>query len=463
MKICTRPWDYLYVIDAENGQVWPCSWLNMRGSEHCLGNLLEQDVEEIFESDRAKEFRESILDGSYRYCSVQECCFLSNDWLPEISEKEFNELIASSVPTKFNLAYDETCNHACPSCRNECFKGSKEYYDKVDTIGEKLLPFLNNATYVSANGRGDLFACEHILQLLERLNPNREDFVFLIETNASLFDAAHFKRIEHLSKFSIKVTATVNSFVDSTYRYLNGFANHVDKVIDNLRYMKGLREKGQIKKLTLSMVVQESNFRELPEWTRRCFEEFGADNVRIRGIMQFSMDENEFWYKDVFNPAHPFYSEVLEILKDPIFKDERVWFWEGDYTSVRKPRELPSKRFELNYNLLWKLTQLYDKQMLDDIFDDYKTERIALYGAGKLAEYLIDHVNSVKFVKVFDGFKKEAKLACYPIVKLESDSCIDDVDLVINTVPFYKEELNELLNSIGYCGKVISLEDMFKE
>lgn len=93
--------------------------------------------------------------------------------------------------------------------------------------------------------------------------------------------------------------------------------------------------------MQLATVVQERNFWELPEFTRRCIEEFGADSVRIRPFFPyFGSTAGEYkstpeyqWFCDVRNPYHPYYNEYKKIMKDPIFKNPKVLEWLGNLDS----------------------------------------------------------------------------------------------------------------------------------
>lgn len=76
------------------------------------------------------------------------------------------------------------------------------------------------------------------------------------------------------------------------------------------------------------MIVQEANFRDLPEFVSRCLNEFKVDKVRLGAILKFGMRDDEYWFKDVFNPLNPCYKKAVEILHDPILNDSRAWYWE---------------------------------------------------------------------------------------------------------------------------------------
>lgn len=68
---------------------------------------------------------------------------------------------------------------------------------------------------------------------------------------------------------------------------------------------------------------------EVPEFAKRCIEDFGADQVVIKPLYHwFGLSEDLYWQKDILNPMHPYHKEYMEVLKHPIFKNEKVFFWE---------------------------------------------------------------------------------------------------------------------------------------
>ena len=61
MKFCEKPFKSVYL--APDGEVWPCGWM------HCtMGNLYEQSMDEIWNSEAAEAARSSILDDSFAFC-----------------------------------------------------------------------------------------------------------------------------------------------------------------------------------------------------------------------------------------------------------------------------------------------------------------------------------------------------------------------------------------------------------
>lgn len=465
MKFCERPWKYWWMMSAE-GDVAACPWFT--DQKLMIGNILNQSVEEIIQGDIVKSIQASILDGSFRYCSPQLCTFIGNNTLPDLSKEEIDEIIQDNLPNEFNIAYDDTCNHACPSCRDCHFIADQEYYEKVDIISEKMLPYFENAKMISINGRGEVFASAHLLSMLKRLRPKKEDFRLVIETNGALFDRAHWEQLEHLKNCYIRVITTVQSFNDIIYRELSGHANHVDKLIDNLQYIHELREKEVINEFVISMIVQESNFRELPAFIERCLNEFAVDNVRIRGIMRFNMPEEEFWYKDMFNPVHPFYKEAMAVLQHPILKNPKVWYWEGNYKETRKPQFHPSQKkidkFKNYYELLCAFELQNDKRAMEIKWrETYKNQRIAIYGAGNIGKIICRKFceANIKVICIIDINPKELnEYLGVPVLKVKETYDLKNIDIIFITIDSEQEAIRTMLNCMGYRGRMLTVDKL---
>ena len=66
----------------------------------------------------------------------------------------------------------------------------------------------------------------------------------MLETNGSLFDEEHWKQIENLGKYKLNVAITIMSFEESVYQHLSGVNYPIEKIENNLRYVKNFARKG---------------------------------------------------------------------------------------------------------------------------------------------------------------------------------------------------------------------------
>lgn len=67
MKFCPRFYDYLY-LDHYNGDIYLCQWINSKKGS--IGNLLEDTVEDAYNSKHANYLRSTMDDQSFRFCRL---------------------------------------------------------------------------------------------------------------------------------------------------------------------------------------------------------------------------------------------------------------------------------------------------------------------------------------------------------------------------------------------------------
>lgn len=326
-KICERALNWIQIIDYK-GTIRLCSWMR----DNIIGSLSCQNIKQIYHSERAYDLREKLMNGDYSLCNIDECPYLAmndmNNHMIEIDD-------IPEYPTELYLGFEEICNYSCTCCniqhtmRMNKEKNLQDGYDKIEEQLKELLPHLKK---ISANGLGELFCSKRTLKLLSEWKPlsPAEEISVVLETNGSLFDNTHWKQISNLGQYNLSVAITVMSFDEVTYQYLSGTTLPICQIEENLRFVKNLREKEIINYLELATVVQERNFRTLPEFVKRCIEEFGADAVRLRPYAPSGSQKPEIeWFMDVRNPNHPYYTEYRSVMENVIFKHPKVKDWSG--------------------------------------------------------------------------------------------------------------------------------------
>lgn len=338
MKYCHYGFEYLY-LDNYLGDVYICPWME---PEVCkIGNLLEKSLDEIWHGEIAENFRNMFRENCFKHCRSQACPHLQNNDLPEITDMdEYKRLTKTPDKPKFiNLAYDFVCNQSCETCRTRVFIPPQGYKERMEIIREKIAPYLDTAQQISMSGHGDPFASPYMMDILENMHPENKNFALLIETNGVFFDEEHWERIKHLKDVNINITVTTNSFDEFTYNHISRGGNF-NKLMHNLKFISELRKKGDIKNFTNVLVVQDRNFREIPSFINKTFNEYAVDNILLRPVYQWgTMNAEVFWFKDVLNPKHPYHQEYLEIMQHPSLKDPRVYNFGGgtEHPSVDYP------------------------------------------------------------------------------------------------------------------------------
>ena len=255
MRICKRAVDFVQVIN-ENGDVRLCSWLYDGG---VIGRLTEKTMKEIYHSKEAELIQEYHCNGNHSNCNPNACPYVANDTVKE-NEIEIDKI--PEYPESLYLAYENVCNYRCVMCtipdcmqRTEAKEREKKL-QRIDKELEKILPYVKN---ISANGLGELFVSKHTLNLLSKWKPlaKKEECSVLLETNGALFNKENWEKISNLGQYNLSVAITVLSFEEEIYRELSGTTLPISNLIDNLHFVKSLREKGIINYFEIATVYQE--------------------------------------------------------------------------------------------------------------------------------------------------------------------------------------------------------------
>lgn len=447
MKICKRALEFVQIINHK-GTVRLCGWIK----NEIIGCLSDNTMEEIYHSECANKLREKLSCGDYSDCYMDACPYLAmntiEDNLVEIDE-------VPKYPEKLYLAFEEVCNYRCISCTTPhvmCQTNKEEAEKGYDLIEEKLKEVLPHVKTLGANGRGEFFASKRTLKMLSEWKPlaPKEEITVDIESNGSLFDEEHWKQIENIGQYNVRVEITVMSFDETTYQMLSGCKLPISQIENNLRFIKGLRDKGIVNYFEIATVVQERNFRTLPEFTRRCIEEFGADYVRLRPYMPWHSQEPHIeWFMNVRNPLHPYYEEYREMWKDPIFQHPKVHDWSGQLDSEYETA-VPYKVDVIKKRILLDLL-LKPEEFLKNITASGE-KNIVIYGLGEIGKAII---SVMKHRNLMPLYVIERNNSCSDYLGVEvhgidnMDSLNKDVQIVITPL-LDSCDIKDMLQKEGY-------------
>lgn len=456
MIFCKKPFTSVYL--APHGEVWPCGWM------HCvMGNIYEQDLEEIWNSGAAGLARESIKNGSFAFCREVSCPYCERGELEDLSLEEIASYTPLDIPEDITIANDRTCNIACTSCRGEVCVSSREEREKIDGVLKRLLPIANKAQKLDMNGQGEFLANPSFIQFLEELRPERKDFMINFETNGILFDEAHWARFAHLGEFSISATVTLNSLQREVYRYLSGGFDQLDRELQNLRFLSQLRREGKFNELSVTIIVQDCNFWEVPEYIKTFTEssEYEVDRIVMKPLYKwFKMDEETYWFKNILNPMHPYHEAYRKILADDCWKSPKVYDW-GCH-NIREAMPHPLKQEEIYRKILSKVYT--NQEGLAPV--EYLKRRVAELGAKRIGFYGKNEF-SLSFAKLLQEagveifqltwVPEDCEGAFTKVAKQEFEPDMADVMLIIDFFKggyWFKD-----LRSLGFQGPILSVEE----
>jgi MoaA/NifB/PqqE/SkfB family radical SAM enzyme len=341
---CSRPFKWFEVQRNELGDVYLCcpSWL-----ETSVGNLRRQSVEEIWNGEKAQDIRRSILDGSFRYCNRSTCPFLQAVAEPvqrveEVADDDLKLVIAGGLvrlpygPREINCCHDRSCNLSCPSCRTSIIMERDMKQEILEIQGKIKTEALKDAQCLYLTGSGDPFASPFFREWLQTMR--REDLPNLqrihLHTNALMWTPRMWATLDHdVQRLITSAEISVDAATPATYA-VNRRPGNFDKLLENLAFIRTLRKQGPLRWVGLSMVVQENNFVEMPEFVR-LGRRYHVDRVSFGRLTNWgTYSDEEFHRRAIHFPTHPRHEEFLESLHAEILSDPDVFL--GNLAELRQ-------------------------------------------------------------------------------------------------------------------------------
>ncbi len=300
--ICTFPFNAAQI--SMQGEVFVCCppWCN----NYSFGNIYEQSFDEIWNGDKAKEFRRQFINNNYKYCNLDLCV---KDCSQNIQPSEI-----APKPKTFIFCYDSTCNVKCIFCRSCHQKQDLSYFD--ENMDEIISNMLENAENVVLSGVGEALFSPHSRKLIKRISEMFPNIKFSLISNGILCDEENLKQLGIIDKL-LSITISLHAVKKSTYDKLvkNG---DFDKVMKNLKFLSELKQNGKLDRFILNFVVTSYNYKEMPDYINMA-EKFGA-TVGFLELLKLDTNENVYKELNIFNENHPKYNDFVRVMKNPIFR-----------------------------------------------------------------------------------------------------------------------------------------------
>ena len=323
-RVCPEPFRKVMIL--QNGDVIICcpQWLPA-----VIGNVLEQDIKDIWAGEKANIIRQTILDGSYKYCDKKVCHFIAEAEKIFPLKQDFNPRV-KQFPTEINLSVDGTCNLYCPSCRIEKITFLGEQREKAAKIIGSVLDSLfyaphNEHVELEIDGIGDIWSSAIYRNEFEtrdcfskpELWPNLK---YTLLTNGVLMTEKIQNKHATLFTQTKIVKISIDAGNEPSYNKVR-LGGNWNTLWKNLDYLYESRLKKPENKVDWAWVVvlQEDNFESVPELIRRAYKY--PDNlpmIHLHPILQGEhMPDFIFRDKAVWLETSPRYSKLLEILNSP--------------------------------------------------------------------------------------------------------------------------------------------------
>ena len=106
------------------------------------------------------------------------------------------------------------------------------------------------------------------------------------------------------------------------------------RLLENLAFIRDLRIGGPLRWVGISMVVQQNNFLEMPDFVRMTTD-FGFDTAYFSQLLNWgTFSDKEYSARAIHRQGHPRYTELLSLLRNKVFDDPVVNL--GNLTELRE-------------------------------------------------------------------------------------------------------------------------------
>ncbi len=329
-RICTKPFEWLELSNQPSGEVFLCcpGWLPVS-----VGNLNRDDAKTIWQSSRASEIRQTVIDGSFKYCSKDFCPYVAEPFAPEspikdVEEYEYQEYqlavdqpeLYLSSPQTINCAYDRSCNLQCPSCRSEILQATKAEREGYFTLIHEVLDvFSDELGVLYVTGGGDPFASRHYWELLTSDIADRyPKLQYRLHTNAIMFTQERWAKMHKLHGKIVEVEVSIDGGREASYE-INRYPAKWDVLLERMAFVASIRRQFPTMVLKINHVVQANNWRDMKALITLAHT-WGADILKFSKINNWgTYTPTEYRRVCIHDPLHDDFHDFMAFIADPIF------------------------------------------------------------------------------------------------------------------------------------------------
>lgn len=309
---CKNPWNCLELNN--DGRCFFCN--PCFSNFNSIGNIFEQDIDEIWNGPKAQEYRRDIIEKKYTFCNYDVCNGNKSEEL--IS----NDLIAP-YPEYINIGYDYTCAQKCIICRDEIKVLPKEETEKWESkLATHILPITSNVKYMFINCRGEFFDSIHTQKMTAAILNNNPNIKVEFISNGIKCTEENLKKHNLLDKL-YKVHISLHAAKRKTYKQI--FRNDkFDVVMKNIKFISNLKKSGKINDFEIMFVITDANYKDMPDFVRLAekLEAKAVFSACIGGYAEYIKNREDY---AVFYQNHHNYNDFVKMLKMPIFNSSHCF------------------------------------------------------------------------------------------------------------------------------------------
>ena len=275
--VCWNPFTYMEI--HENGLATMCcpAWISETFDAY---NLKEE-----WGSEKAWAVRNSIKDGSYKYCNEKFCPVLTAiregraDYVEQVTPETFNWTEDKLPPMKHvKFCFDTTCNLYCKTCREQRIVYTGKKREEVDSMMARIeRDFGDQLELIDVSGSGEVFFSKTFRDWLLNFDPEKYPKLqnIHIHTNGIMWTESFWERVTLAKPFVHSAEVSIDGACKETYEKIRRGGTW-ERLVKNLEYIATL----PLETITCSFVVQRDNYREIEafyEFVKGIFENSGIE------------------------------------------------------------------------------------------------------------------------------------------------------------------------------------------
>ncbi len=295
---CVAPWLSLNI--NQNGDMQPCCNANL-----CFGNILKDDIETIWNNDKVKDFRKSLVENIPQKACLE--CY-EKEFSGQKSLRQFFNQALFDEGSKFiydtnddysvnelgvihwDVKLSNKCNFKCRTC---CSQSSSSIelesngkisgvYDFAIVKLHKIKPYIDKVNHLYFSGGEPLIIDEHYQMIFMLINLNKHknpDFRLIYNTNFSTLTYKKYHIFDLWDLFQhIEVHISVDGLRERGELIRNGFK--WDKFVNNVNeFNKKFQNKFDTHLLYFDCTIQALNIFDAVNLHQTLFNEGLLTNI----------------------------------------------------------------------------------------------------------------------------------------------------------------------------------------
>jgi MoaA/NifB/PqqE/SkfB family radical SAM enzyme len=336
--ICSVPFNSMEIHNNTHFLCCP-SWLPVKVIAD------DRNLKEIWNDNEFVKVRESVLDGSYKYCNKELCPHLNKlikfgkPMGPISNRKDIKVLppIVDKTPENIIFNFDRSCNYKCPSCRVDLIVAGTDEIKRIKKTIDEIDEFYSeNARYLYITGSGDPFVSTTFRNYLRNFNPEKYPNLMGIHlhTNASMWTKEMWDSMPNIHKYVKSCEISIDAGTKDTYENKTRIGGEWEVLIDNLKFITTIPTLTSIK---TSFVVQDSNYMEMEEFYNIMYGIFGSRvSVFFGKITNWgTFSEGEYMMKKIWDKSHPEHDKFLSEL-NKVWKNKNLFHNMYELINIKK-------------------------------------------------------------------------------------------------------------------------------